>query len=45
MWFAIGQGIGQFLDLGAGVPIQGHVYEVAKQARSDAHMRGSSLLP
>ena len=36
--FAVGQGIGQFLDLGAGLPSQGNVHEVAKQARPDAHI-------
>ena len=36
--FAIGQGIGQFLDLGAGLPSQGNVHEVARQARPDAHI-------
>jgi S-adenosyl methyltransferase len=36
--FAASQGIRQFLDLGAGLPSQGNVHEVAKQARSDAHI-------
>jgi S-adenosyl methyltransferase len=36
--FAVGQGIGQFLDLGAGLPSQGNVHEVARQARPDAHI-------
>ena len=36
--FAVGQGIGQFLDLGAGLPSQGNVHEVATQARPDAHI-------
>ena len=36
--FAVGQGIRQFLDLGAGLPSQGNVHEVAKQACPDAHI-------
>ena len=36
--FAAEEGIRQFLDLGAGLPSQGNVHEVAKQARPDAHV-------
>jgi hypothetical protein len=36
--FAVGQGVRQFLDLGAGLPSQGNVHEVAKQVRPDAHV-------
>ena len=36
--FAAGQGVRQFLDLGAGLPSQGNVHEVAKQAREDARI-------
>jgi S-adenosyl methyltransferase len=36
--FAVSQGIGQFLDLGAGLPSQGNVHEVAKRAHSDARI-------
>ena len=36
--FVAGQGIMQFLDLGAGFPSQGNVHEVAGQARPDAHV-------
>jgi hypothetical protein len=36
--FVAGQGIRQFLDLGAGFPSQGNVHEVAGQARQDGHV-------
>jgi hypothetical protein len=36
--FAADRGVRQFLDLGAGLPSQGNVHEVAQQARSDAHI-------
>lgn len=36
--FAAESGIGQFLDLGAGLPSQGNVHEVAKLVRPDAHV-------
>jgi S-adenosyl methyltransferase len=31
-------GIGQFLDVGSGIPTQGNVHEVAHQANPDAHV-------
>ena len=36
--FVAGQGIRQFLDLGAGFPSQGNVHEVAGQVSPDAHV-------
>jgi S-adenosyl methyltransferase len=36
--FVAGQGIRQFLDLGAGFPSQGNVHEVAGRASQDAHV-------
>lgn len=38
MRFVAGQGIKQFLDLGAGFPSQGNVHEVAGQVSPDAHV-------
>jgi hypothetical protein len=36
--FVAQQGIRQFIDLGAGLPSQGNVHEVARQVRSDARV-------
>lgn len=36
--FAAGQGIRQFIDVGAGLPTQGNVHEVARQAAPDARV-------
>lgn len=36
--FAAASGVRQFLDLGAGLPSQGNVHEVARQVRPDAHV-------
>ena len=36
--FAAGQGIRQFIDIGAGLPTQGNVHEVARQAATDARV-------
>ncbi len=36
--FAAGQGIGQFIDVGAGLPTQGNVHEVARQAAPHARV-------
>ena len=36
--FAAAQGIGQFLDLGTGLPSQGHVHEVVAEINPDAHV-------
>jgi hypothetical protein len=33
--FAIAQGVRQFIDLGSGIPTQGNVHEVAREARPD----------
>jgi hypothetical protein len=36
--FVAERGIRQFIDLGAGLPSQGNVHEVARQVRPDAHV-------
>ena len=36
--FAAEQGIGQFVDLGAGLPSQGSTHEVARQVQPDARV-------
>jgi hypothetical protein len=36
--FVVEQGIRQFVDLGAGLPSQGNVHEVARQVRSEARV-------
>ncbi len=36
--FAAAQGISQFLDLGTGLPSQGHVHEVVAEINPDAHV-------
>jgi hypothetical protein len=36
--FLAAAGIGQFLDIGSGIPTQGNVHEVAQQARPDARV-------
>ncbi|MGH3679239.1 MAG: SAM-dependent methyltransferase [Natronosporangium sp.] len=36
--FYLDQGIGQFLDLGSGIPTLGNVHEVAQQVRPDARV-------
>ncbi|HEX6468458.1 MAG TPA: SAM-dependent methyltransferase [Streptosporangiaceae bacterium] len=36
--FVAEQGVRQFIDLGAGLPSQGNVHEVARQVRQDAHV-------
>jgi SAM-dependent methyltransferase len=36
--FAAARGIGQFLDLGTGLPSQGHVHEVVAEITPDAHV-------
>ena len=38
MRFLAEAGIGQFLDIGSGIPTQGNVHEVAQQARPDARV-------
>jgi SAM-dependent methyltransferase len=34
----VGQGVGQFLDLGAGLPTQGNVHEIARSVNPDARI-------
>jgi hypothetical protein len=36
--YVAGRGVRQFLDLGAGLPSQGNVHEVARQVQPDAHV-------
>jgi SAM-dependent methyltransferase len=36
--FAVAQGIRQFLDLGTGLPSQGHVHEIVTEIDPDAHV-------
>ncbi len=36
--FAAAQGVRQFLDLGTGLPSQGHVHEIVAQINPDAHV-------
>src|SRR3954447_222782 len=36
--FLAGAGIGQFIDIGTGLPAQGHVHEVLQAATSDARV-------
>jgi SAM-dependent methyltransferase len=36
--FAAAQGVSQFLDLGTGLPSQGHVHEVVAEINPDAHV-------
>ena len=36
--FAVLQGVRQFLDLGTGLPSQGHVHEIVAETGSDAHV-------
>lgn len=36
--FVADQGVGQFLDLGTGLPSQGHVHEVVGEINPDAHV-------
>src|SRR3989440_7729122 len=33
-----GEGVDQFLDLGAGIPTEGNVHEIARQVRPDARV-------
>ena len=43
--FLAGNGIGQFLDIGSGIPTEGNVHEIAEQASPGAHVVYADIDP